>query len=182
MPFTPFHFGPGAAFYALAPRHVSFLAFCAANVLIDIEPLYFLLTDQYPLHRFFHTYVGATVIFASTVFLFTLPQKSKYVTSVLHLLRWQFPSLQKVATGTALGSYSHIVLDSLMHPDIRPFAPMGDANPLFQAVSVSNLHWACLAAGVVGLLILGVRKVVREWTQSSLRRNEQQPRSPRVGS
>ena len=61
MPFTPFHFGPGAALYAMAPRQLSFLAFCAANVLIDVEPLYYMLTDQYPWHRFFHTYVGATL-------------------------------------------------------------------------------------------------------------------------
>lgn len=56
MPITPFHFGPGAAIHALAPKQVSFLAFCVSNILIDIEPLYFMLTDQYPLHRFFsHT-------------------------------------------------------------------------------------------------------------------------------
>ena len=76
MPVTPFHFGPGAAFHALAPRHVSFLAFCAANVLIDIEPLYFILTGQYPVHRFFYTYIGATFIVAITIVLFTLAQKS----------------------------------------------------------------------------------------------------------
>ena len=43
MPITPFHFGPGAALHAISPRHVSFLAFCAANVLTDLESLYFLL-------------------------------------------------------------------------------------------------------------------------------------------
>jgi hypothetical protein len=36
----------GAAVHAVAPRYVSFLAFCAANVLIDMETLYFLLTNQ----------------------------------------------------------------------------------------------------------------------------------------
>ena len=54
MPITPFHFGPGGVIHALAPKQVSFIAFCAANVLIDVEPLYFMLTHQYPLHRFFH--------------------------------------------------------------------------------------------------------------------------------
>jgi hypothetical protein len=51
MPVTPFHFGPGAAIHSLAPKRVSFLAFCVSNVLIDIEPLYFMLTKQFPLHR-----------------------------------------------------------------------------------------------------------------------------------
>ena len=48
MPVTPFHFGPGAALHAVAPKHVSFLAFCAANILIDLESLYNLRTDILP--------------------------------------------------------------------------------------------------------------------------------------
>jgi hypothetical protein len=53
MPFTPFHFGPGALVHSAAPKHISFLAFCDANVLVDVEPLYYMLTGGYPIHRFF---------------------------------------------------------------------------------------------------------------------------------
>jgi hypothetical protein len=67
MPITPFHFGPGAAVHAAAPRHVSFLSFCAANILMDVEPLYYRLTGQYPLHRFFHIYIGATLVAVVTI-------------------------------------------------------------------------------------------------------------------
>ena len=70
MPITPFHFGPGAVIHALAPKQVSFIAFCAANVLIDVEPLYFMLTHQYPVHRFFHTLVGAGLVVLATCGLF----------------------------------------------------------------------------------------------------------------
>ena len=70
MPITPFHFGSGAAIHAAAPRYVSFLAFCATNILMDVEPLYYILTQQYPLHRFFHTYIGASIVAAATVGLF----------------------------------------------------------------------------------------------------------------
>jgi hypothetical protein len=38
MPFTPFHFGPGAVVHSAAPKHISFLAFCGANVLVDVDP------------------------------------------------------------------------------------------------------------------------------------------------
>jgi membrane-bound metal-dependent hydrolase YbcI (DUF457 family) len=158
MPVTPFHFGPGAALHALAPRYVSFLAFCAANVLMDVEPLYFMLTDQFPLHRFFHTYVGATVTLAVTAVLFALARKSEFLVSLLNLLSWKQPSFHQVAIGAALGSYSHIFLDSLMHPDIRPFAPMTDANGLLHAVSLSTLHWGCVIVGALGLVILRMRK------------------------
>jgi len=40
---------------AIAPRHISFLAFCAANVLIDVESLYNLVQRRHPVHAFFHT-------------------------------------------------------------------------------------------------------------------------------
>ena len=52
MPFMPFHFGPGALVHCAAPGSVSFLAFCGANVLVDFEPLHFMLTQQEPIHRF----------------------------------------------------------------------------------------------------------------------------------
>ena len=162
MPFTPFHFGPGAALHAVAPRHVSFLAFCSANVLMDVEPLYFMLANQFPLHRFFHTYVGATVVLVVTAVLFTLLKKSKFLVSLLGRLHWKQPSILQVTIGAALGSYSHIFLDSLMHPDIRPVAPLSGTNVLLHAVSLSALHWACAAAGAVGLSIIGIRKVLRE--------------------
>jgi hypothetical protein len=36
MPITPFHFGPAVAVHAVSPKKVSFLAFCASNVLIGV--------------------------------------------------------------------------------------------------------------------------------------------------
>lgn len=55
-----------------------------------------------------------------------------------------------------------IVFDSIMHGDIRPFSPFSESNPLLRIVSLDTLHWACVAAGLVGLVVLGIRKVFRE--------------------
>ena len=162
MPFTPFHFGPGAAFHAAAPKQVSFLAFCAANVLIDVEPLYFMVTGQFPLHRFFHTYVGAPIILLLTCALFVGALRLASVVSLPNLFGWKQLKIRPVAIGAALGSYSHIVLDSFMHSDIRPFAPLSEANPLLGAMSLSALHWSCLAAGVAGFVVVGIRRAARQ--------------------
>src|SRR2546426_3092076 len=62
MPFTPFHFGPAAALKAAAPAHFSFLVFCYAQVVTDLESGFYLFRGEYPVHRFFHTYVGATLV------------------------------------------------------------------------------------------------------------------------
>ena len=117
MPITPFHFGPGAALHAAAPGQISFLAFGAANVLIDIEPGYYLLTHQFPLHRFCHTLIGATLIMVATLVLFgTASRLARYLPDLWH---WKALTRRQIAWGAALGSYSHIVLDSVMHDDIR---------------------------------------------------------------
>jgi membrane-bound metal-dependent hydrolase YbcI (DUF457 family) len=60
--------------------------------------------------------------------------------------------------GAALGAYSHIVFDSLMHADMRPLAPFSDANPLLGLVPVGALHWFCIIAGLIGLAVTGARR------------------------
>ncbi len=157
MPITPFHFGPGAAIHALAPKQVSFLAFCVSNILIDIEPLYFMLTDQYPLHRFFHTLIGASLIVIMTVALFIGMRAFTQRFWLPNLFQWQELGIFAITIGAILGSYSHIVLDSFMHSDIAPFAPFSDINPLLQVISLNTLHWGCIAAGVLGIIILAIR-------------------------
>lgn len=130
-----------------------------ANVLIDIEPLYYMLTHQERLHRFFHTYVGASLVALATYALFLACRWFARKFWLPNPFQWQTLSHWAVAIGAVAGTYSHIVLDSIMHTDITPFAPFSDANPLFRMVSLSTLHWLCLGAGVMALLILGVRKI-----------------------
>lgn len=158
MPITPFHFGPGAVIHALAPQRVSFIAFCAANVLIDVEPLYFMLTNQFPLHRFFHTYVGALPVALATISLFYAARWFAARFWLPNVFGWRALGRGPVVLGAALGSISHIVLDSIMHGDIRPFAPFSQENPLLMAVSLSTLYLACLLAGLAALIIVIARK------------------------
>jgi len=60
MPFTPLHFGPGTAIKAVIPGSFSLTVFAFSQIVIDLEPLYYLLRDAWPVHRFLHTYRGAT--------------------------------------------------------------------------------------------------------------------------
>lgn len=162
MPFTPFHFGPGAVIHAMAPKQVSFLAFCTANVMIDVEPLYFMITRHDRLHQFFHTYIGATLVALATLLLFLGCRAFARRFWLPNLFEWQGLQLKQVAFGAIIGTYSHIVFDSIMHMDITPFAPFSDINPLLRIVSLSTLHWICFGAGVVALFILVVRKLIND--------------------
>src|SRR5688500_13167370 len=67
MPVTPYHLGPGAAIKAVMPRHFSFTIFCFAQIVTDSETAYYILQGEYPLHRWFYTYLGATIVAVACV-------------------------------------------------------------------------------------------------------------------
>lgn len=161
MPFTPFHFGSGTAIHAVAPKHVSFLAFCSANVLIDIEPLYYMVTGKYPLHRFFHTYIGATIIMVATMLIFFAALKLALRVKLPNLFQWQNLNSSPIWLSAAVGSYSHIVFDSVMHSDIIPLSPFSETNILYQFVSLGELHLFCVFSALSDLVILGIRRLLK---------------------
>jgi len=152
MPFTPFHFGPGLAL-AGATRRIDFWAFAAANVLVDLESGWNLWQLRYPVHGFFHSALGASLSILPAA---ALAVAASVVAVRAGLLRERI-RVASAAAGAALGAWSHVLLDSIMHADARPAAPWSDENPLLGAVSLDALHNLCLAAGVLGALLIAVR-------------------------
>jgi membrane-bound metal-dependent hydrolase YbcI (DUF457 family) len=67
-----------------------------------------------------------------------------------------------VSLGAVVGTLSHIVLDSIMHRDITPLSPFSQANPMFRVVSLSTLHWFCIASGAVALLVMALQRMLRD--------------------
>ena len=153
MPITPFHFGPGALLQSAAPRHISFIAFCTANVLIDCESLYNLMQGNEQVHAFFHTYIGATLVIAATWLLYKALYRLAQTIRLPDIFGWRGLNNQQVLLGAALSAYSHIVFDSIMHSDMHPWWPFSTANGLLHIIPLGYLHLACLAAGILGLLI-----------------------------
>src|SRR4051794_9674246 len=88
MPFTPFHFGVGLAVKAIVPRHFYLAFFIALQVITDLESLYNLVRHRYPVHRFLHTFVGAS-LFAALASALALPVLS----------RWRLAGQPPVAAG-----------------------------------------------------------------------------------
>jgi hypothetical protein len=160
MPITPFHFGPGVALHAVAPRQISFLAFCATNVLIDGESLYNMVNHRYPVHAFFHTCVGATLAAVATVGLFAVLRSAASSPRVPDLLGWKGLTVRQVGAGAILGAYTHVVLDSVTHADLYPLAPLSTSNPLLGVIPRPVVLWVCVVAGVVGLVVVGARKLL----------------------
>ena len=170
MPITPFHFGPATAVKAAMPNKFSFVAFGLSQVIIDMEPLFYMSQGLWPIHRFFHTYVGATVV----AVLVAIPGKP-ICEWILRLWNGRLSARQKIwlgldprisytaaALGALFGGYSHVLLDSIMHADMRPFAPFSNENSILLVISIENLHIFCTIFGILGgtmlLILLAKRK------------------------
>lgn len=170
MPVTPFHFGPAALVKAATPKYFSFVTFGLTQVVIDIEPVFYVFRDMWPIHRFFHTYLGATSV-AVVVILFGRP----ICEAILRLWNWRLSDAQRpwlgvrpkislpaASIGAFFGAYSHVLLDSVMHSDMRPFAPFSDKNGLLYIISIERLHEACVIAGILGTIVLIVLLIRRK--------------------
>lgn len=151
--------GPGLVFKGALGRRMSVVSFGFSQVAIDIEPLLAVVFGWEVLHGWTHTYLGATLIAAIVTALARQPslwivrrwnQELRY-----HKLdRFQSPDTLtwgQAAAGAFIGTYSHVAIDSLMHPDMRPFAPFSPANPL---LDLASYHAISLACGI--LLVAGI--------------------------
>lgn len=145
MPLTPFHLGPGLLIGLLLLSYIDFATFLVASVIVDVEPIVVIIFDlDYPLHGFFHSFLGGTIV----AFLLAAVM-SKVRESLSPLLSFfkleQKSTFKKILLASLTGIYIHILLDSRMHRDIRPFYPL-DFNPFLSSSSLPGLwvHMLCV--------------------------------------
>lgn len=150
MPFTPYHFGPGLLTKSIFNERFSFVAFVISQIMIDLESLYYLLQDTQFVHRFLHTYIGATIVIFLTLSL------TKLIFKILkRKITWS-----SLLFASTFGAYSHVFLDSIMHRDIRPFYPISDSNYLLGVIEISSLHEFCVYSGIIGVCIIVCRLIL----------------------
>ena len=158
MPFTPLHMGPALLLKAVVERRFSLFAFGCAQILMDIEPLLGLIRHAPILHGRSHTLAWALPIGLAAALLARLLRGvvlRRWNREVGHYgLRWLALPLacgwSALLWGALLGSYSHLLLDGLMHGDIQPLWPFASGNPLYGLVSQSALQAFCLWSGGLG--------------------------------
>ncbi len=137
MPFTPFHFGPVLLFATLS-GYLDFLTFIIANVIADVEPLLVLslgldLRYGYPIHGFAHTLIGGSLVASALAEVMAKFYK--------HLGREM--DIKKLRITALSGVWLHIVLDSFLYTDIKPFLPLS-WNPFYGAFSAFDV---CFSPG-----------------------------------
>jgi len=172
MPFTPFHFGPGLLFGLLLLSYVDLPTFLLASVVVDIEPFLVLtLGLDYPVHGFLHSFLGGTLL------AFIIAAAMSKVRSALSPLMSFFKlekkhSFRSVLSASLFSIYLHILLDSPLYSDIRPFYPF-DFNPfLSNSMFIGfEVYTLCVLSFIGGAVIYAIRLVFRRRT------TENRPRS-----
>ena len=169
MPLTPIHMGPALAAKAVAPNKFSLLTFGLTQVVIDGEVAFHIIMGDWPLHQHLHTYLGATVVAVLTIMLGrpllerAIGLWNRLAAPDRESILWFEPRIPMLAavTGAVTGSYSQVLLDSIVHSDLRPFAPWSDSNGLLGIVPAAYLVMACLSLGALGAIALAVAMVRR---------------------
>jgi membrane-bound metal-dependent hydrolase YbcI (DUF457 family) len=153
LPFTPFHLGPALFLGLLLSTVFDLPTFLIANVLPDAEPLIVLLFDVrgYPLHGFFHSYIGATVLAAILALCMYLLRG--FFGKVMKVFRLQqSSSLQKIVFSSFIGAYFHVFLDSFLYSEMTPFYPL-QGNVFSAYGSYTVIYGFCGITALLGIAL-----------------------------
>ena len=129
------------------------MVFGWTQIVMDIQPLIVLLTGEGHLHGFSHTFIGATLLAIVSAI------TGKYLSQIgLWILRTEMSIYNQIQwwvvfLSAFIGSFSHVLLDAIMHSDVQPFYPLILSNPLLELISVSTIHKFCLYSGLLGAAI-----------------------------
>jgi membrane-bound metal-dependent hydrolase YbcI (DUF457 family) len=157
MPLTPFHLGPTLLLGVLLYRWLDLPTLLVGSVIVDVRAALVVFGPfDGPVHGILTTFAGGTMVALMIgAVVFVLPQS---VQSVLNYIRLADTTSVSAIFGTAIvGVYSHIILDSLLYTDTRPFYPSA-WNPFFiDGVRFIPVYGGCALAGVLGLIAFTVR-------------------------
>ena len=127
---------------------------------MDIEPGVRMAAGTDVLHGATHTILGALIIailvtlIAPVICNGFLAKWNKEVTyyKMPGLAHSRPVSRSAVIIGAFFGTWSHVVLDGLMHQDIHPLSPFSQANPFMGLMTHDEVYQACTIAGVMGIV------------------------------
>jgi membrane-bound metal-dependent hydrolase YbcI (DUF457 family) len=156
VPFTPFHLGPGLLLKSAAPRRISFVAFATTQVAVDLEPLYFIVRGEYPVHRVLHTVWAAGAVGVAVGLVVWAAARGRAG-------GWGVAAREDLGRNAAivgglLGGVSHPLLDGLMHRDVHALRPLAETQWVLGPGGVAALHVGCVLAGALGATVLWARR------------------------
>lgn len=132
-----------------------------AGVILDIEVIVVLVFNlSQPLHGFFHTYFGATLV-AITLSIVLWPLR-KFLNDIVILLGiHQESNYRMILFGSLIGTESHVFLDSFLYLEMNPFYPLL-GNPFLDLIPSVMIYDLCIITGILGLVLYVIRILYRK--------------------
>ena len=143
--------GPGMLIKSLLHGSFSLMIFGWSQILMDLQPLFAMITNEDKLHGFSHTFFGASLI--AIIAVLTGKHLSEFCLRITGYSNSNKPIkiFWFVAFLSAfIGTYSHVVLDAIMHSDVEPYYPFSMTNNFLSILPVQLLHEFCIFSGVIG--------------------------------
>lgn len=123
----------------------------------------------YPVHAELHTVLGASLVSIATI-IFALPTLRFTFSHILlpiarlvsnsHMDKMVasavFPSRAAIVIGAVTGAINHLLLDGIIHDDMKPLFPLTNTNPFLVSDSFIAMHIACATIGTVGLAMWAI--------------------------
>jgi membrane-bound metal-dependent hydrolase YbcI (DUF457 family) len=148
MPMTPLHLGLLAPANRFLPGAINPVSFTLVNLWIDAEAIISWWTrTPLPSHDSYgHTFLGAMI--AAVILAMPGVRSASWV------------------IGAFTGAISHIFLDAMVHPEVQPFRPVLEGNPLYlgimEPLSLILFMLTCWLTGQYVSDSLGFWKRLRE--------------------
>lgn len=174
MPVTPLHLLPALALYFLFFRRLNLFAFFSATLLIDIEPMLYLLFDvpipQIPLisggytpvglHIITHNPFGIVLLVAPsmTILAKTLERMKSFWLTIIKNASWVDYSLRSVYLSALLGAFLHLGWDMTMHYDINLAFPLYYMPNPFVNHQVLDMVWNISLITAPVAFVLSIRR------------------------
>ena len=114
----------------------SLMIFGWSQILMDLQPLFAMITNEGKLHGFSHTFLGAS--FIAVIAVLTGKHLSEFGLRITGYSNDNKPIkiFWFVAFLSAfIGTYSHVVLDAIMHSDVEPYYPFSMTNNFISILS-----------------------------------------------
>lgn len=156
MPFTPMHLGFGIFLFSILP-FLDPIALLIGTVIIDLEPIFYLITGIGNMHGIMHSTLGVIVFFIPTSFISWLSYKYLKLEKYLPKYNIYLSLLSGI-----IGLFSHVIFDAILYSEIMFFYPFSNQSGFLHNAIPSQAVYIILGVMfAVGIPILGIKHYLR---------------------
>lgn len=153
MPFTLFHLGPGLGLGLPLRKYLHAPTFILANIIVDIEPFLVIFYGlRYPSHGYLHTFLLAIPMGLAFGYVMFLLERFLHPLYKIFLLETaKSLKLKSFVVAGMLGTGLHVILDTPLYSDIKPFYPI-TVNPICSLATTLEIYSLCVWIGSFGII------------------------------